>query len=97
METNMSDTVTIEAKAREGRGKGYARKLRASGLIPANIIGGAKSTSIELDPKWLSKAWKHNDRKFDLTFNGETKQVVVKELQLHPVKRVALHVDLMYV
>ena len=93
----MSKLVTIEAKAREGRGKGYARKLRASGLIPANIIGAAKSTVIELDPKWLSKAWKQNDRKFDLVFNGETKQVIIKEIQVHPTKRSALHVDLMYV
>ena len=93
----MSVQVTIEAKAREGRGKGYARKLRANGLIPANLIGGAKATAIELDPKWLSKAWKQNDRKFDLVFGGETKTVVIKELQVHPTKRSALHVDLMYV
>ena len=93
----MSEKVTIEGKAREGRGKGYARKLRASNMIPANLIGAAKSTPIELDPKWLSKAWKQNDRKFDLVLNGETKTVVIKELQVHPVKRNALHVDLMYV
>jgi large subunit ribosomal protein L25 len=93
----MSVEVTIEAKLREGRGKGYARKLRVNNLIPANLIGAAKSTPIELDPKWLSKAWKQNDRKFNLVLNGETKEVVIKELQLHPVKRQALHVDLMYV
>jgi large subunit ribosomal protein L25 len=93
----MSVQLTIEGKAREGRGKGYARKLRANNMIPANLIGAAKSTPIELDPKWLSKAWKQNDRKFDLVLNGETKTVVIKELQVHPVKRNALHVDLMYV
>ena len=89
--------VTIEANLREGRGKGYSRKLRARNLIPGNLVGGAKSTPIELDPKWLSKAWKQNDKKFNLTLNGETRTVLIKEVQLHPLKRNALHVDLMYV
>lgn len=94
----MSGTLrTIEASVREGRGKGYARKLRANGKIPANILSKAKSVSIELDPKWLSRAWKQDDKKFNLDLNGETKTVFIKELQLHPVKRYALHVDLMYV
>lgn len=93
----MSTQVTIEGTLRENSGKSYSRKLRSKGLIPANIIGQAKSQPIQLDPKWLSKAWKQNERKFNLVLEGETKQVVIKELQVHPVKRHALHVDLMLV
>jgi len=92
----MSDLVTISAEKREEKGKGYCRKLRAKGLIPANIIGKAASTSIELDPKWLSKAWK-SGKQFNLELGGETKLVKIQELQLNAVKRTAVHVDLMYV
>lgn len=90
----MSELVTIEAEPRTGTGKGVARKLRRSGKIPGNIIGKAKSTPIELDPKWLSKAWQ-SGRKFNLVFQGETKVVKIHELQLNAVKRAPLHVDLM--
>lgn len=93
----MSALKVIEAKLREQTGKGYARKLRASGLIPGNILENAKSTPIELDPKWLSRAFKQDEKKFELSLNGETKTVFIKEIQIHPVKRQALHVDLMYV
>ncbi len=92
----MSDLVSIEAQARTGRGKGYARKLRASGKIPANVLEGGKATAIEFDPKLLSKAWK-STKQFSLVLNGAARTVSIKELQIDPVRRIALHVDLMYV
>lgn len=92
----MSDLVTIEAQVRSGRGKGYTRKLRAAGKIPANIMDKATATAIELDPKYLSKAWKGN-KQFNLVLNGATRVVSIHELQIDPVRRLALHVDLMYV
>lgn len=88
--------VTIEASAREGKGKEYARKLRKAGKIPANLIAKSGSTSIELDPKWLGKAYK-SGKQFNLVFNGETKLVKIQEVHLDPIKRAPLHVDLMYV
>ena len=90
----MSELVTIEATPREGRGKGPARKLRAQGLIPVNLIGKGQSTPLQLDPKLLPKAWA-NGKKFNLSVNGDTKLVVIKELQVDPVKRRALHADVM--
>lgn len=86
--------VTIEATARTGTGKSYTRKLRAAGKIPAILNSKGKSTLLELDPKMLSRAWRDNGRQFNLTFNGKTSSVKITELQLHPVKRLALHVDL---
>ena len=90
----MSELVTIAGTLRTTKGKGAARKLRAKGLIPGNILHKAQSTPIQLDPKWLSKAWQ-SGKKFTLQLENETKQVVIHELQIHPVKRTALHVDLM--
>lgn len=89
------ELVTIEAKTRDKTGKGYARKLRSSGMIPANLLNKGKSTMLELDPKLLSKAWQ-GGKKFNLKWNGETKPVVITDLQINVVKRLPLHVDLQY-
>lgn len=87
--------VTIEAAVREQTGKEYARKLRKAGKIPANLIEKGKSTNLELDPKWLGKAYK-DGKQFNLLLNGETKLVKIQEVHLDAVKRVPLHVDLMF-
>ena len=88
--------VTIEAVKRQGAGKTAVRKLRREGRIPAVLNHKGQSTLIEFDPKLLSKAWKA-DRQFNLTLEGKTTRVSITELQLDPVKRLALHVDLAYV
>lgn len=95
----MSDNlIKISGSSRSESGKKYARKTRVNGLIPANIIGGGKSTPIELDPKWLHRVYKEHNKEFILELDGgDAKQVKIHEIQLHPVKRIPLHVDLMYV
>lgn len=92
----MTELVKISAEKREETGKGNSRKLRAAGLIPANIIGGGKSELIQLDPKLLPKAWK-SGKTFELDYNGTVKAVTIKEIQYHAMKRYAIHADLMYV
>ncbi len=91
----MDALITIEGTVRTGSGKSYNRKLRRAGKIPANLMVKGQATALELDPKWLSRAYK-TTKKFNLTFNGATKTVVIKELQVDAVKRTAVHVDLMY-
>lgn len=92
----MSDSlITIEASIRKEAGKSYSRKLRKSGKIPAVLLEKGSSTLLELDPKWLHRAYK-TGRQFQLSLNGETKLVKIQEVQVHPVKRFPLHVDLMY-
>ena len=94
---------TIEGRTRkldknpEGvvRGKFYTRKARAAGWLPANLIGKGKSQPIEIQPKLLEKAFMYGGRKFELDFGGKKQMVKVHELQLDPVKRTPLHVDLM--
>jgi ribosomal protein L25 (general stress protein Ctc) len=87
--------ITIEANLRTGTGKSYSRKLRATGKIPANLLQKSGALMLELDPKWLSKAWK-TGKVFNLKFQGVEKPVLIHELQISPVKRTAVHVDLMY-
>jgi len=91
------ELITIAATAREPGGKSQARKMRREGQIPAVILAKAGNTNIQLDPKWLHKAYTAEGKVFNLTFGGKTQKAKVHELQLHPVKRVALHVDLILV
>lgn len=90
----MSDNlVTIEAASRSAIGKGANRKLRASGKIPAILYENGKSQPLELDPKLLPKAFT-GGKKFKLSLAGQTRLVKIQELQIEPVRRLALHVDL---
>ena len=45
--------ATLQAEKRDGRGKNEARRLRASGRIPAVVYGTEKNkaTEIAVDPK----------------------------------------------
>lgn len=88
-------SVTIEATLRTGTGKTYTNKLRRAGKIPAVLLESGKATNLELDPKLLPKAWKLGGRKFNMVLDGKTVPVKIQELQVDPVKRHALHVDLM--
>lgn len=90
----MSDNlVTIEATTRTLTGKGANRKLRASGKVPAVLYEKGKAQALALDPKLLSKAWT-GGKQFNLSLNGTSSLVKIQELQIEPVKRLALHVDL---
>ena len=90
----MTDLVTIEGFERKGVGKGYCRKIRAKGLVPANLLEKGTSKLLEIDPKWLSKAWK-SGKTFNLKMGAQELNVSIKELQVSPTKRTVVHVDLM--
>lgn len=95
----MSDhQLAVEPRA--GRGKGYARKLRAAGRIPAVCYSpGAPTTALQLDPAALDRLLRKSsagmNTLIDLAGGGlDGKVVLVKELQRHPVNGAMLHADL---
>ena len=48
--------ATLKAVTRETRGKNEARRLRASGQIPAVVYGGGgRPAAVTVDPKVLSR------------------------------------------
>lgn len=91
----MSDNtlITIEGKHREVAGKTACRRIRRGGMIPAVLSHKGKSTLLEINPKFLARAWK-NEKRFNLSLDGKVLPVLITELQLDHVKRTALHVDL---
>jgi large subunit ribosomal protein L25 len=91
--------ATLKALPRESRGKNEARRLRASGRIPAVVYGGeqAGGTPIAVDPKLLSRIL-HSDTGANTLISLETSghpavRVMVREYQVDPVTSHLLHAD----
>lgn len=93
----MGESFDINAKVREDGGKGASRRLRRTGMVPGILYGGHK------DPQMITVA--HNElaqslereafysRVLDLSLDGNTEKVVLKDLQRHPAKPFVTHVD----
>jgi large subunit ribosomal protein L25 len=91
-------THTLQAVKRNGRGKNEARRLRASGQIPAVLYGGQhEATAIAVDPKLLFRIL-HSDTGVNTLIGlsvdgGAETQVLVKQFLLDPVHHRLLHAD----
>src|SRR5438045_2454161 len=90
-------TVSFNATAREGTGKGAARTLRRQGQVPAVIYGhGREPLSLALNARDLDKLLGHIQAEstvIDITVGGQTAKTLIREIQRHPIKRQILHVD----
>jgi large subunit ribosomal protein L25 len=92
--------ATLQAEKREGRGKNEARRLRASGRIPAVVYGTEKNkaTEIAVDPKVLLRIL-HSESGVNTLIGLEGaglatgRKVLVKEYQLDPIDHRLLHAD----
>ena len=91
----------LQVQAREGTGKGVARKLRSAGRIPAVLYGrGRETVPIALDPRALERILRAGglNTLLDVTVEQRsdlgTTVALVKELQRDPLRGVITHVDL---
>ncbi|MBW1853343.1 MAG: 50S ribosomal protein L25/general stress protein Ctc [Deltaproteobacteria bacterium] len=97
----MAEQLKLSATVRKEKGKGVAGRLRQKGMLPAVVYGHkTPSTPLLIDSKQLRQAiagGKGESKLFSLLIeeNGEPKEktVMIKELQIHPLKRHYLHVD----
>ena len=92
------EPLALQVEVREERGKGPARQLRAKGLLPAVFYGpGVETKGLALSPKELTKALETEYRLnvvLKLAIAGQDHLAMVKEVQVDPVSRTPLHVDL---
>lgn len=91
-------TVELSVKLREEKGKGYARRLRRSGMIPAVVYREGRSTPISVRIKDLTDVLTRGGEEhvlINLKFsgNGEEKLAIVREIQRDPIKEHLLHID----
>ena len=94
----MKDTVKLEASPREVTGK-KTRFLRRQGVTPANVFGrGLASTALQVDSKQLRQVLGKvgTSQLISLKVKGqsEPKNVLVRDIQISPLSREVLHVDL---
>ena len=95
----MRKDITIVAERRDSRGKNEARRLRASGSVPAVLYGsGGDAVAVAVNPKEVNRILHsktgHNTI-FDIAVTGgETTPVMVVDWQNDPIKDHLLHVDL---
>jgi large subunit ribosomal protein L25 len=95
----MRKDITIEAQPRTLRGKNEARRLRASGSVPAIVYGsGGEAVAVAASPKELTKILNsktgHNTI-FNLAIKGgESTPVMIVDWQNDPIKENLLHLDL---
>ena len=93
----MADVVTIEAEARARAGKGAARATRRAGKVPAVIYGAKQEPSlVALDPRAVLRelhrpGWQ--SRVYEIRNNGDATQVLIRDVQFHPVTDIPEHVD----
>ena len=93
----MSD-FTLNAELRSDIGKGASRRLRRlADKIPAVVYGGnedAKSITLHHDEinNMLDDEAAYSSI-INLVINGETEEVLIKDLQRHPFKLKLMHVD----
>lgn len=93
--------VEVMVQMRSKTGKGAARCLRRENSIPAVLYGPkTEPVSLSVSAKRLEKLLRDmgdESKLLRLTIDGgetsETKQVLIREVQIHPVRRRFLHVD----
>ena len=91
------ESQTLKAEVRESSGKGPARQLRMTGLIPAVFYGPGKSpTNLSVSPDSLAKILGGpygRNQLLELDIAGKKELVLVRDLAVEPVTRALLHAD----
>ena len=93
----MSSSFLINAEMRENLGKGASRRLRHAGKVPAIIYGfGSEPVSVTLDHSKIIHNLEEEtfySQILEISLNGKTERVVLRDLQRHPAKALIMHMD----
>jgi large subunit ribosomal protein L25 len=97
----MTQVHKLTAVVRDRAGKGAARALRRQGLVPGVIYGGKQ------EPQLVSLVYKDLMKEvetgrflstiYQLEVDGQTVQVLPRDVQFEPVRDFAIHVDFLRV
>lgn len=97
----MADDLTLQLEPRSITGK-RVRRLRRDGIVPGNVYGrGMESISVQASLLELRRVFRAVDRNAVVTAQidgeGETRPVVLRTVQRHPVTHQVEHVDLYHI
>lgn len=94
----MSETIKISATVRTDFGKGYARRIRMAGDIPAVIYGhGEEPKHVVLPGHATTLAARVPNAILDLDIEGDSHLAMIKDIQRHPIRPELQHIDLLTV
>ncbi|MBX7096720.1 MAG: 50S ribosomal protein L25/general stress protein Ctc, partial [Myxococcaceae bacterium] len=93
-----AQTSSLQAKNRDGAGKGFARRVRSEGLVPAVVYGKhlEKPLNIAVDADAVREAIatpKKLNTLITLDVGGKKHTVLLKDYQQDPLSRELLHAD----
>lgn len=97
-ENTMSEDNKVVAELRDQFGKGFARRMRAAGKIPAVIYGhGTDPVHVALPGHQVSLIVRRANALLDLDIAGKGELALVKDIQRDPVRQIIEHIDLLLV
>lgn len=92
----MSEQVLVASSGRS-EGSPASRRMRTSGQVPGILYGSnVEPISISFDGHDLRSAMSKRQlvgSVVTLELDGKSSQVIIKEIQRHPVRQEAVHVD----
>jgi large subunit ribosomal protein L25 len=99
MAATTDTTTALEVSSRAAEGSRSARRLRRTGRVPGVIYGGDGGPQLfAVDGRILRNTLAHSGAIVEVALDGgATAPVLVKDVQRHPVKGHAVHVDLLRV
>src|SRR5215212_6483470 len=94
-----SEHTALEVTARPVEGSRSTRRLRREGFVPGVVYGGGgEPETFAVNARILRSALAHAGSVLDLAVDGgKATPVIVKDVQNHPVRGEALHLDLLRV
>lgn len=93
----MKESFVVNAESRVADGTGASRRLRRTGKVPAIVYGGKDQPKVIQVGQ--NEMWKHLQTEafyshiLTLKLDGADEQVVLKDMQRHPVTEVPMHID----
>ncbi len=94
----MANDNKVSADLRENFGKGYARRLRVAGKIPAVIYGhGTDPVHVALPAHEMTLLLRKANQVLEIDLAGTTHLALVKDVQRDPVRQIIEHLDLIVV
>jgi large subunit ribosomal protein L25 len=94
-----TEPTTLSLTTRAPEGSRSARRLRREGLVPGVVYGGGEDPQhFAIDARTLRNTLAHAGQVIEVAIEGgSTTNVLIKDVQRHPVRGEAVHVDLLRV
>jgi large subunit ribosomal protein L25 len=93
----MADNVDLQAREREERGKNAARRLRASGMVPAVLYGDGdgQTRALAVPDRVVDYTLQHlgDNALYDVNLGAGTSTARIVDVQRDPVSGRLIHVD----